>query len=90
MLSSSSAHGTSMPRLSNLTNLIWRLSDVEWWKRARESGWEELLQRGRDVDWEAVVRWAKWSTLGLTIWVWCVSFLVVFEEQLLSVCAVRL
>ena len=90
VLSSSSAHGTSMPRLSNLTNLIWRLSDVEWWKRARESGWEELLQRGRDVDWEAVVRWAKWSTLGLTIWVWCVSFLVVFEEQLLSVCAVRL
>ena len=79
-----------MPRLSNLTSLIWRLSDVEWWKWARESGWEELLQRGRDVDWEAVVRWAKWGTLGLTIWVWCVSFLVVFEEQLLSVCAVRL
>lgn len=84
VLSSSSAHGTSMPRLSNLTNLIWRLSDVEWWKRARESGWEELLQRGRDVDWEAVVRWAKWSTLGLTIWVCFVVIKIIMGVNLVS------
>ncbi|ETW81011.1 hypothetical protein HETIRDRAFT_155012 [Heterobasidion irregulare TC 32-1] len=84
VLSSSFAHGTSMPRLSNLTNLIWRLSDVEWWKWARESAWEELLQRGRVVDWEAVVRWAKWGTLGLTIWICFVVIKIIMGVNLVS------
>jgi hypothetical protein len=38
-----------------------------WWEAA---WWATQLQL---LDWAAVARWAKWSTLGLAFWVWCVD-----------------